>query len=296
MDFSFVIVNYNTTAHTQACVQSIYDFTERNTFEIIVVDNASTDTSIKNITNQYPQIIFIQNAENLGFGQANNKGIEIAKGKYLFLLNSDTLLTSDAGHTFFTFMEAEDNRKIACCGAALFDIAGNGQISYGNFPSISEALSSLGFLRLYKGYYCKYLSSGVINYSDKVRPVDYLCGADLFLRKSVIEKIGGFDPDFFLYFEEVDLFARLQKFGYISVIIPEVKIIHHEGASVGGSDLINHMKMNYYASSRRKYFKKWHGSIAALVINKIYALQALIFLVLKREPEYLRSARILFRT
>ena len=293
MDFSFVIVNYNTTALTLACVQSIYTFTKKNAFEVIIVDNASCDTTIGDIATQYPELIYIENKENLGFGRANNQGVKLSRGKYVFLLNSDALLTSDAGNAFFTFMEANENRQVACCGAALIDRNGKDQISYGNFPTFAEAFSALGFLRLYHRYHHQHLSSGVFNYSDEIRPVDYVCGADLFIRSTVITVLGGFDPDFFLYFEEVDLAARMKQAGYRSVIIPDVKIIHHEGASLGGSGL-NHLKMAHYAASRRKYFEKRHGRFAAMCINKIYALQAIIFSVVKLEPQYLRSARILF--
>lgn len=294
MDITFIIVNYNTFELTLECICSVYQYTKVNSFEIILVDNASTDGSVKNISARYPDLTFILNEENIGFGRANNLGIQMAKGKYVFLLNSDTLLTSDAANTFLNYMEDERHLRVACCGAALIDGDGNDQVSYGNFPSLTEAFSALGFLKLYKQYYNRYLSSGVFNYSDEIRAVDYICGADMFIRKVVLDKIGGFDPRFFLYFEEVDLSLRIKKANYLSVLLPGVKIIHYESASVGGTAL-NYGKARHLARSRRLYFRKNHGKLVAMVINKIYAMQALVFLIVKNNRAYLRMAVILFK-
>jgi len=294
MDLSFIIVNYNTTALTLACIGSVYRFTKDNTFEVILIDNASADRSILEVKALYPDVIFLELSENVGFGGANNLGIAHANGKYLFLLNSDTLLTSDAASVFFKFMEEERHKQVGCCGAALVDGDGHDQISYGNFPSLKEAFSALGFLRLYPGYYRTKLSSGVKNHSEETRTVDYICGADMFLRKAVLETTGCFDPDFFLYFEEVELSLRIKKAGYLSVILPKVKIIHYESASLGTS-VLNIQKAKYLARSRYLYFKKSRGMLSAMLINKVYALQALVFFIVKKKLSYLKIAGILFR-
>jgi len=293
MDISFIIVNYNTTELTTECLRSIYQFTHNNSFEIIVVDNASPDRSIDTITVVFPNVKLINNLENLGFGPANNIGVAHAKGKYVFLLNSDTQLISDAAEVFFNYMESPDHGNAACCGGALVDGKGSDQVSYGNFPSIREAIAALGPLLLFKRYFQRHLSSGVFNYSDEIRRVDYICGADLFCRAEVLKRVGQFDPAFFLYFEEVELAKRLRQAGYHSVIIPEVKIIHHEGASQD-ADKLKPQKIQQFAKSRRLYFQKCNRGITAVVINKIYAFQAFIFLLTKRNKAYLTTARILF--
>jgi len=295
MDLSFIIVNYNTTVLTLACIGSVYQFTQDNKFEVILIDNASADRSILEVKTLYPDVIFLECPENVGFGRANNLGITHAGGKYVFLLNSDALLISDAASVFFKFMEEDRHRQVGCCGAALIDSDGHDQISYGNFPSFREAFSALGFLKLYPNYYRTKLSSGVKNDSDKTRAVDYICGADMFLRKTVLEETGCFDTDFFLYFEEVELSRRIKKAGYLSVILPKVKIIHYESASLGGS-LLNNEKAKFLAKSRHIYFRKSQGVLSAMLINKVYALQALVFLIVKKNLSYLKMAGILFRS
>ena len=104
MDVSVIIVNYNTVELTKQCILSIYNQTKDVNFEIIVVDNNSEDNSVKIIENNFPQVILINNSDNIGFGRANNLGVEIAKGKYIFFLNSDTILLNNAIKIFVDYM------------------------------------------------------------------------------------------------------------------------------------------------------------------------------------------------
>jgi len=295
MDVSIIIVNYNTTALTLACLQSIYKHTMANTFEVIIIDNASHDESISSVQHEFPKTIMIYNAVNVGFGRANNQGIAASQGKYIFLLNSDTELTSDAVATFFDYMEKKANSQVACCGADLIAKDGSPRIAYGNFPSLSEAFSALGFLVLYRKYFSRHLSSGVYNYSSAIKVVDFLCGADFFIRRSILERTGVFDPEFFLYFEETELAFRMSKAGYQSILIPEIKIIHHES----GSDELHGeyylQKALVYAKSRKLYFRKTKGLLAATLINKIYAAQAFIQFCISRKTNYLSIAKLLLK-
>ncbi|WP_316786231.1 glycosyltransferase family 2 protein [Pedobacter frigiditerrae] len=292
MDLSFIIVNYNTTALTIACIQSIYAHTKINSFEVILIDNASSTPSIHEVLLSYPKVILITNKTNVGFGRANNQGIEIAKGKYVFLLNSDTELTSDAAHTFFNYMEAFENKKVACCGAELVNKNGFKQVSYGNFPSLTEAIFMLGLHLVFKKIFEAHLNSGVIIHFEDIREVDFISGADLFIRKSILDDLGGFNPDFFLYFEEVELAKRITTAGYRSVIIPTVKIIHLESASFKQQQY-NLSKIQYMAKSRRLYFIMTNQKFTAFGINKVYALQAMLFFCLRLKRNYLQSAYIL---
>jgi len=294
MDVSVIIVNFNTTQLTLNCVRSVFRYTLSNSFEVIIIDNASVDTSISSIQSQFPDVKILYNKRNLGFGRANNQGISISKGRYVFLLNSDTELLSDAIGTFWSFMEAASNKLVACCGANLVDESGKPQVSYGNFPSIAEGLSALGPLVFYRKYFARHLSAGVFNYSNEIRPVDYICGADMFIRTSVLQELGGFDEEFFLYFEEVELSRRFKKAGFSSVIIPVVSIVHHEGASQDKS-IANVEKVKQFAKSRKLYFKKTSRIFTARIINKIYSLQALIFALSKWDRNYLKAALVLAR-
>src|SRR5215217_1411547 len=292
MDVSVIIVNYNTTALTRQCIASVKAFT-RLSYEIILVDNASKDRSILGLAQEFPGLVLIAQKENLGFGRANNAGIEIAKGKYVFLLNSDTYLLNDAIDVLFHYMEQPQHQHVGCSGGDLFAEDGNKQTSYGHLPSIAEAIGALGFLKLNRSWFDRHLSSGVKNKEDRIREVGYICGADSFIRKSVLEKTGAFDPRFFLYYEETELSYRIKKSGYISVLVPQAKIVHLEGGSQTVSDDFNFRKIEIYSASRTLYFKLCFGPLTAFLSKVIYAVQALIFFIVKRKSGYLKTAGII---
>ena len=109
MQVSIIIVNYNTKELLNNCLKSIYKYTKDIDFEIIVSDNGSTDNSISMLKTEFPQVVIVDNGKNLGFGAANNKGLEIAKGKYIFYLNSDTLILNNAVKIFYDYFEANEN-------------------------------------------------------------------------------------------------------------------------------------------------------------------------------------------
>lgn len=296
MDVSIIIINYNTTDLVRQCITSLIEKTKQNSYEIIVIDNASADRSIEGLQSEFEQVLFIFNGHNEGFGPANNQGIAIAKGKYVMLINSDTYLLNDAIGILYNYMEAPGNEKVGCCGADLFDEEGGRQASCGNFPTLVEAISALGFHLLYREYFYRHLSSGVINYSDDIKVVDYICGADMFLRKTALQETGTFDPRFFLYFEETELSFRLSKSGYRSVLVPGAKIVHLEGGSQSVQAEFNYSKIALFAKSRRLFFKLCYGPVSAFFVNYIYALQSLLFYVSKRKSGYLKSAKILLQS
>src|SRR5215217_3067720 len=260
MDVSVIIVNYNTTALTRQCIASVKAFT-RLSYEIILVDNASKDRSILGLAQEFPGLVLIAQKENLGFGRANNAGIEIAKGKYVFLLNSDTYLLNDAIDVLFHYMEQPQHQHVGCSGGDLFAEDGNKQTSYGHLPSIAEAIGALGFLKLNRSWFDRHLSSGVKNKEDRIREVGYICGADSFIRKSVL--------------------------------VPQAKIVHLEGGSQTVSDDFNFRKIEIYSASRTLYFKLCFGPLTAFLSKVIYAVQALIFFIVKRKSGYLKTAGII---
>lgn len=270
---SIVIVNYNTYALTRACLQSVFNFTSIE-FEVIVVDNASPDRSIEQLTTAFPTVKLLLNSSNLGFGVANNIGIAEAKGKYIFLLNSDTLLMSDAVQTFYDFMELPTNPHIAGCGGSLIDLKGDKQVSYGHFPSLTAIFAAFGPMKFYANYYEGKLSPAVKVNFDTPKAVDYISGAALFLRKSVLDKVGVFDEAFFLYFEETELAFRIRKSGFALYILPQVQVIHLERSSSypGGAAA----KDKIFAASRLLFFSKCYGKTSALLVKAIYALQQII--------------------
>lgn len=236
MNVSVIIVNYNTRELTHQCIESVKAQTKDVFCEIILVDNASTDGS-KDCFERREDIIYLYSIENVGFGRANNLGFSKASGKYLFLLNSDTILNNNAIRLFYDFMEAAPT-DIACCGSFLRDRDLKIIHSYGRHHTgrnliyewcLYPDLSRLG-VKLEKYDY-------PINKTENYYVVDYVTGADLFIRKEIAERCGLFDPDFFMYYEDAELCKRYHNAGYKSVLIEAPQIIHMSGSSFQGNIL-----------------------------------------------------------
>lgn len=289
---SFIIVNFRTPDLVLECVRSIQEHTGRQPYEIIIVDNASGDGSLEKL-GRLPHVSLIANATNLGFGAANNIGARAAKGKYLFFLNSDTYLLNDAASIFHDFMEDGANGDIGCCGGNLVDPSMERQVSFGNFPSVAEAFSQLGFYKLYKTHYATRLAIGVACHGEEPLSVDYISGAAMFFRSDVFHALGGFDEDFFLYFEEVELSYRMQKQGFRSVVLPSVPIVHLEGGSQPGQDRQSETKTVHFERSRQLYFKKTQGPAAAFAVKLMLCAQALGRWFYHWDRHYLKVFRII---
>lgn len=241
LDVSIIIVNYNTKELTRNCLKSVFDKTNGISFEVIVSDNGSNDGSVEMIKSEFPQVVLIENNANLGFGAANNRGLKIAKGKYILYLNSDTVLLNNAVKIFFDYWEnSPEKEKIGALGCVLQDDKGNVIHSGGSFPKY-KSICKERFSELVHSY-VKYLflklhleniysiARKTIE-SEPVTPgdVDYVTGADLFMLN---DKFAKFDERFVLYYEETDLQKNLHsQTGKKSLLISEPKIIHllHKG-------------------------------------------------------------------
>lgn len=285
---SIIIVNYNTKELTRNCLNSVYEKIKDINFEIIVIDNASSDGSQEMIKNEFKDVILIESKENLGFGRANNLGMETAKGKYVFLLNSDTILLNNAVKIFFDYMEK--NEKVGVCGGNLYNEDMTEQASYGNFPKLSQQLlSTFLFHRLFPEFYRKKFATADGNVT-KETSIDFICGADMFINKNVLEEVGNFDKDFFMYYEETELCYRIRKSGYDIRIIPDVKIIHLCGKSTG--DNISDKKFLMVEESKYKYFKKRYGNTGYFIIKKLIYLSYIIKYLISFDKKYLKHAEL----
>lgn len=230
INVSIIIVNYNTLHVLRPCLDSIVSQTKDISYEIIVVDNGSTDGSLEVLSDD-KRVIFVPTGENLGFGKANNKGLEFAHGQYIFFLNSDTLLKNNAVKMLYDFAEQYPG-KLGALGCILVDRQGNRIHSYGSFPKISDDFHKLLWnpilkeLHLYK--------QPITHYPEDWMKVDYVTGADLFVHHKVLETCGSFHPAFFMYFEESEMEHRFCQHGYDNIIVNGPHIIHLEGE--GGKD------------------------------------------------------------
>lgn len=232
MDVSVIIVNYNTKELTLDCVNSLFTHTSGVEFEVIIVDNASTDDSSAwfEVDNR---VTFIRSHENIGFGRANNLGYQHASGKYIFLLNSDTLLLNNALKLFFDKMESASS-DIGCLGCLLQGADHQYVHSYADFPKVSDTLYSFVFPQLFGlfGFHNMKMDDPDRRKADpSFFEVDYVTGADLFIRRTAIETCGLFDPDFFMYYEDPELQHRYRVNGYRSFIYDAPQIVHLEGCS-----------------------------------------------------------------
>lgn len=274
MDVSIIFVNYKTKDLTINAIKSVFEKTQGIDFEIFVVDNNSQDGSIEAIEKEFPNINIIKNIVNSGFGAANNLAIKQARGKYILCLNTDTLLINNAIKIMFDYMENEENKNVGACGGYLVDQNGNPAKSGGNFPSITNVIWKFGLRNILKKQYRKYCTA--LDASEiTIDEIDQIIGADIFLRKSVLNKVGFFDEDYFMYSEETDLCKRIKKLGFKIRFIPEAKIIHLEGQSTPN----NIKKILTFKYSEMLYLKKHHHykyPIIKILYSILYLMDWLI--------------------
>lgn len=282
MDVSIIIVNYNTKDITQACIDSILSKTKGITYEIILVDNTSTDGSIEHFRNNN-SIKFIASIENLGFGKANNLGLQNATGKYIFLLNSDTILLNNAVKEFYDAMEKMP-KQVACLGTKLLAEDGiTDNNSYDIFPSIKSTFKSL--LHIYLPFTKKQFKIR----TEETFEVDYIIGADLFIRKAVIDELGLFDPDFFMYFDETNMQLRYNNAGYQSILISTPKIIHLENAS-DPSKGKSYRSRQIYFESMFLFFKKRYSLFKYLFVR--FLCLGYLPLILRKDLSFKEKIKI----
>lgn len=233
MNLSIIIVNYNTCKLLQACLASVYRETKDILFETIVVDNGSTDGSLEMLTKEFPQVKQIHNTENRGFAAACNQGIAISCGRYVLLLNSDTLVLDAAIRRTMSFMDANPTCGIAAC--RLLNGDGTHQPSCMSFPSVWNLFCEASFLyRLFPGvplfgrYYMSHFGY------DVAQEVDVVKGAFMLIRIDALKAVGGLDEEFFMYTEEVDLCYRVKSAGFVILFFPGAEVIHFGGGSTQG--------------------------------------------------------------
>ena len=248
MDISIIIVNWNTERLLIDCIRSIYETVENISYEIWVVDNASTDSSVAAVKQNYPDVKIIQNSKNLGFAAANNFALEEMLGRYALLLNTDSILTSGAVEDLFNFMEKNQNAGMAC--GQLLNLDGSKQNSIASFPSRLSLLCNESLLQIV--FPARF--PGKRNEYKKPVEIDSCIGACLMARKKAVDEIGPFDKNYFFFFEETDWAYRMKQAGWKIFLVPSAKIFHIQGQTVG-HDIAS--RIMFYRS-RYIYFNKWY--------------------------------------
>lgn len=292
MNVSVIMVNYNTLELTKNAINSLVEKTKDIDYEIILVDNASKDGSHEYFSNlKLENFKYIQSGSNLGFGKANNLGYKQAKGEYIFLLNTDTLLVNNAIKILYETIRKEN--KIGIVGGNLYDI--NMKPGHSFLKEIyslkTEVYASFGFfLNIPKKISKLFLKEKRedFNYTNNVMEVGYITGADMLIKKECIEKVGFFDPDFFMYFEETELTSRIKKAGYKVLSVPEAEIIHLEGKSTKFKE----QKIRMFNESKFKYFEKVYGNEIKNKVYKINKVSNLLKFLLTFNKNYLKIMKI----
>lgn len=264
-NISVIIVNWNTRQLLADCLDSLIKTAEGLNLEYIVVDNGSSDGSQAMLQEQYPQVRLLANQQNVGFGRANNQGIDVARGRYALLFNSDALATPGFLQRMVALADA--NPKVGMVGAQLLNQDGSFQASFTRFPTLWREfliLSGLG-RRLYGYYFPSYGPEE----AKGAQPVDYVEGACMLVRMDAYRQAGGFDPAFFMYAEEVDWCYRFQKAGWDIWYDPGAKVIHLGGGSSGSRRASREADLY---QGRVRFFRKHYGNAAANLLKlQIYA-------------------------
>ncbi len=231
MILSVIIVNYNVKKLLKECIQSVLTASEGIETEVWVVDNNSSDGSVTMLQKDYPEVKLINNKNNPGFSVANNQAIKQVKGEHILLLNPDTLLQKETLKKCLEFM----NRTPNCGALGVAMLNENGDFlpeSKRGFPTpwVSFCkMSGLNKLFPYSSRFNRYHLGYLKN--DENHIVDVLSGAFMWMRKSVLEKVGLLDEIFFMYGEDIDLSYRIQKAGFENWYLGTLKILHYKGES-----------------------------------------------------------------
>lgn len=280
MDVSIIIVNYKTAQMVCNCIHSIISHTSGISYEVIVVDNCSGDDINTIISTEFSdEITLLPLSENIGFGRANNKGIEIAKGRNILFLNPDTLLINNAIKILSDTLDS--NEQVGACGGNLYD---------------EQMLPALSFRRLFPGIRMElfemtahkleniiYHGNWMFNHTSDNLKVGYITGADLMVKRKVIDFVGSFSPAFFMYNEDTDLCLRIHQHGYDVLSVPSAKIQHLEGKSTQESgNTYSERGLFLSEQGRHTYYIKNIPYFRRMIANGIYhcSLRILYFISL----------------
>lgn len=259
MQLSIIIVNYNGLKYLKNCFDAIYDKLESISFEIIVVDNNSSDESCSFIKENYPKINLIESDKNLGFGKANNLGVQHAKGDIILLLNNDTILLDEINDAIKALISDES------IGAVTINML-NAEKKYlhatGQFPTPLKLIkiSLLSDKR-------KEFKTGIFDES-KIYNADWITGAFMLIRKCDYLSIGGFDDDYFMYVEDVDICKKLDNINKRCIFIPRMKYIHFVG--------FNKTREKFLIEGYRIYVEKHFSGFSKFVANTMLTINTLV--------------------
>ena len=280
VDLTISIVNYNTKNLLRGCLNSIYKIKGKIEFEVIVVDNTSSDGSVELIEREFPRVKLIKNRQNLGFAKANNQAIKQSKGRYILLCNPDIVIKSNSLDKMIEFMET--HRSVGALGCKILNPDKTIQTSNNSFPNLFTAF--LHIFQLKKivpssrireriGRRWRVLPGTTLREyfrvywdSNRVREVEWATGACLLVRKETVEEVGLLDENFFMYYEDADWCYRMRKKGWKTFYFPLFEAFHYVGKS---TDKFNSKSFIERYKSMYHYFWKRGGKRALFLLRFI---------------------------
>jgi len=292
---SVVIVNYNTKKLLKDCLKSVFQKMKDINFEILVVDNASSDNSLDMVSKEFPEVKIITNRENVGFAKANNQAIRKAVGKYILLLNPDTIILDNALKEILKFME--EHPEVGVCGPLILnsDSTMQRQCKRG-FPTFWNSFTYYsGLWKLFpKSKWWKRNFGGYFlldKLDNEICEVDQLSGAAMIFRKIILEKIGLMNEDYIMYWDDTDWCFRIKKAGWKIYYIPLAKIIHYGGA--GGVQLNAFKNLWYFHRGAHLFYKNYLAPHCFFLTNFLYYSGVWFAFVLKLLSNLFRKEKII---
>ncbi len=273
---SIIIASYNTATLLRDCLNSIFQYPPKGQFEIIVIDNGSTDESVAMLEKNFSNVQLVKNKSNLGFAKANNIGIKLSQGDYALLLNSDTLILPKTLDKIIDYLDSHP--KTGILGPKLIGPEGKIiQMSWwGSHPSITGEIIIKFFAPKYISKYP--LTRFIINYLQrKERKVSHVAGASMAIKKEVFADIGLLEENFFLCFEEPDFCWRAKKNGWEVVFNPEIEVVHRLGSSI---KKMGDQFQIHYRKSQLYFYKKHHSRYQQNMLKLYLLIKFYIFKIL----------------
>ena len=266
INISVIIINYNTDKLTLQAVESVIKYTNNISYEIIVIDNCSPNgTNLATVLRAKPQVEFYKLKENIGFGRANNYAYTKTKGEYIYLLNSDAYLIENNIKEMYDYMKVHQN--VASCGTKMLFECGKQNFSFGNFWTLKKMLDDSGWLKISKEKREQKISTSRIVKFSTPTSVDYISGASVMFKKSIIEILGFFDERFFMYYEDMELSYRFIKKGYKNIILPRPRVVHIGGQSGLITKPNDAFLRKEVAKSKNLFIKIRYGFFVSVIVT-----------------------------
>jgi len=288
MQLSVIILNYNVRYYLEQCLLSVEKALQNIDSEVIVIDNASNDTSCNMVKSKFPRVTLIENELNLGFPKGNNRGVKVAKGRYICILNPDTLVAEDTFTKILEHINQIDNSNLGILGCHLID--GSGSFlpeSKRGIPTPWVAFTKIfGFYKIFpkntffNQYYVQQIPE---NQNDKV-PI--LVGAFMFLERELYTKLGGFDEQCFMYSDDIDLSYMTLKTGKFNYYFSETSVLHYKGEST----VRDATYMNRFSEAMQFFYKKHFNT--SLFFSLFMPIGTWLFSNFKRKQHGVKTRKI----